>query len=166
MTESTKATRRRPLSIETRGDTSLVIVREFNGPRSLVFRAFVEPELVSKWMLGPDGWSLDIPRCDAVAGGEFRYVWKKEGVPDMGLNGTFLEVAPPERIVHTELFDQDWTGGESHITTTFTESGGMTTVEMVIRYKSSEARDGAMQSGMAAGMETGYERLDALLDSM
>ena len=72
----------------------------------------------------------------------------------------------PERIVHTELFDQDWTGGETVGTSILTERGGKTTLTMTILYSSKEARDGALRTGMTEGMTVSYARLDDLMASL
>jgi uncharacterized protein YndB with AHSA1/START domain len=81
----------------------------------------------------------------------------------MGLRGTYREVVPPDRLVHTEIFDEDWTGGETTVTITFTEKDGKTTCAMTVLYSSKEARDGALKTGMTDGMEMGYARLDRIL---
>ncbi len=91
----------------------------------------------------------------AVTNGDSRYV--------MGMGGTFVEVTPPSRIVHVEIFDVDWTGGETRVTTELTEAGGVTTMTMTVRYSSEAAREAALTTGMTSRMEMSYARLDALL---
>jgi uncharacterized protein YndB with AHSA1/START domain len=81
----------------------------------------------------------------------------------MGVTGTYREIVRPERIVHTEIFDVDWTGGETTITTELSERAGRTTMTLTARYASRVARDGALQSGMESGMESSYAALDGLL---
>jgi uncharacterized protein YndB with AHSA1/START domain len=83
----------------------------------------------------------------------------------MGLSGIFREISPPERIVHTELFDEDWTGGETVVTTVLTEQGGKTAMTMTVLYSSREARDGALATPMEQGMAQSYDRLERLLAS-
>ncbi len=80
------------------------------------------------------------------------------------MSGTYREIVRPERIVHTELFDVDWTGGETTVTTQFTEAAGRTTLTITILHATREARDGALQSGMDSGLEAGYALLDALIE--
>jgi uncharacterized protein YndB with AHSA1/START domain len=106
-----------------------------------------------------------MPTCeiDLRVGGKYRYVWKNDDGRTMGMGGTFREIKRAERIVTTELFDEDWTDGETLATTVFTERGGKTVVSIAVRYSSKEARDGALKTGMTDGMEAGYVRLDALL---
>jgi uncharacterized protein YndB with AHSA1/START domain len=84
----------------------------------------------------------------------------------MGLKGVYREVVPPERLVHTEIFDEDWTGGETLVTLLLTERAGRTTTAMTVLYSSREARDAALKTGMTQGMEVGYERLEKLLASI
>jgi uncharacterized protein YndB with AHSA1/START domain len=81
----------------------------------------------------------------------------------MSMTGTFLEIVPPERIVHTEIFDEDWTGGEALVTTILTEANGRTTLSMTVRYSSAAAREGAIRTGMVDGMSGTYDRLAELL---
>jgi uncharacterized protein YndB with AHSA1/START domain len=83
----------------------------------------------------------------------------------MGMRGTYREIVPPERIVHTELFDEDWTGGETLVMNVLTEQGGKTTLTMTVLYQSREARDGALSTGMEQGVAASYDRLAELLAS-
>ena len=153
----------RPLTLAPSGDTDVVIMRRFDAPRELVFEAFTSAELVPQWMLGPEGWTMPVCEVDLRPGGGYRHVWRKEGEPDLALTGTFVEVQPPERMVSRERFNDDWTQGETLITTEFEalEDGG-TLMRMTVSFSSSEARDAATRTGMAVGMEAGYTRLDDL----
>jgi len=81
----------------------------------------------------------------------------------MGISGTFREIVPPKRIVHTEIFDQDWAGGEAEVTTTLREANGRTTLSMTVRYASAAAREAALESGIVDGMSETYDTLAALL---
>jgi uncharacterized protein YndB with AHSA1/START domain len=150
------------LTIEPVGDRDLRFTREFDAPPALVFEAFTTPALLKQWMLGPDGWTLPVCEIDLRPGGRFRYVWRK-GEREMAMSGQFLEIAAPTRIVHTELFEEDWTGGETVVTTTLSERGGRTAMELAVRYASSDARDGAMAGGMSEGMAQAYDTLEARL---
>jgi uncharacterized protein YndB with AHSA1/START domain len=155
---------REALQVKTSGDLELVIVRGFDAPRTLVFDAFTKPDLVKRWLLGPPGWSMPICDIDLKVGGRFRWVWRnEERGKDMGVSGSFREIVPPERIVHDELFDEDWTGGQTIVTTEFGERDGQTLVTMTVRYSSAAARDAALGTGMTGGMEQSYQRLDEVL---
>lgn len=151
------------MKLELKGDREIVVTRKFEAPRELVFRALTEPELLLQWMWGPDEWPLTDCRIDLRVGGELRYEWKNPNGGEMGLSGVFREIDAPERIVHTEIFDEDWTGGETVVTTDLSEQAGVTTMTMTVRYASEDARKQALQTPMEAGMAQTYERLDGLL---
>jgi len=152
------------LSVTKRSDREIEITRVFDAPRKLVFDAFTKPDLVKRWLLGPTGWTMPVCNIDAKVGGKFRYGWRNENDGrEMGVNGVFREFSPPDRTVHTEIFDEDWTGGETVVTTLFKERGGKTTVSMTVLYGSEKARDAALGTGMTRGMEDSYARLDEIL---
>lgn len=153
------------LEISPSGDRHLVITRTFDAPKRLVFDAMTRPEMLKDWMFGPEGWSLPHCEADLRPGGAWRYVWRHEDGREMGAGGRYLEFTPPERTVHTELFDEDWTGGETVVTTTYEETNARTTVTLFIEYSSEDARGRVLKSPMAEGMEAGFARLDALLKS-
>ena len=147
-------------------DTEITITRTFDAPRALVFDAFTKPEMVKKWLFGPGDWPLVECHIDLRAGGALRYVWRNAEQGDCAMSGTYREVSPPERTVHTELFDEDWTGGETLVTTVFTEKEGQTTVAVTVRYASPAARDGALETDMTSGWSEAYDRLSAYLPSL
>jgi uncharacterized protein YndB with AHSA1/START domain len=151
-------------------DREVKVTRSFRAPRALVYRAYTEPQLVRQWLLGPPGWSMPVCEMDVRVGGQYRWRWRgeKDG-KEFGFAGTFREVQPPSKIVHTEAYDpgtvgDDYPGNESLVTTTFTENEGVTTVTALIDFGSKEARDAAMATGMTDGMEQSYQLLDRLLD--
>ncbi len=152
-----------PLEISTPSDREVMITRRFDAPRELVFDCHTKPALVRRWLLGPPGWTMPVCDIDLKVGGHYRYVWRGPGGEELGMGGTFRLIERPERIDTTELFDQDWTGGETLVTTRFTEAGGRTTATLTVLYSSSKARKAALATGMTDGMESGYQRLDALL---
>ena len=153
------------LEIITPSDREIMMTREFDAPRRLVFDAFTKPELVQRWLLGPPGWSMPVCEIDLRVGGTYRFVLRGTDGTRMGLGGVYREVVPPERIVNTELFDQDWTGGETLATTVLEEEGGKTTLTSTVRYSSKDARDAALKSGMLRGFGASYDRLEELLVS-
>lgn len=154
------------LNIETRGDTDIVVTREFNAPRQLIWEAYTTPELLKKWLLGPDGWTMPECAVDLRVGGEYRYVWlKTSDGTRMSAGGVHKEIDPPRRMVVTQRFNDDWTGGETICTLELAEHNGRTTLTSTISYSSREAREGALHSGMTRGMEAGYVRLEDLVAS-
>ena len=148
--------------VTAHGDTEIVMTRSFDAPRELVFEAFTRPELIRRWLLGPDGWSMPECEVDLEVGGRWRYVWRK-GTTTMGSGGVYREIVPPERIVNTEQFDDPWYEGESVVTTTFVEKGGRTTVSMVMAFDTKATRDAVLASGMESGVAVSYDRLDDIL---
>jgi uncharacterized protein YndB with AHSA1/START domain len=154
------------LKITTPSDREILVTRAFDAPRSLVFDCMSKPELVRRWLLGPPGWTMPVCEIDFRVGGRFRYVWRRANGNEMGMGGVYREIVRPERIVHTELFDEDWTGGETVGTSVLTEQGAKTTLTMTILYASKEARDGALRTGMTEGMTISYDRLEELTASL
>src|SRR5258707_486060 len=89
-------------------DREIAMTRVFNASRKLVFDAYTKPDLLKQWLGAFDGWSLVVCEIDLKTGGTYRYVWRKQGLPEMGMRGVYREVVPPERIVATEVYDQPW----------------------------------------------------------
>jgi uncharacterized protein YndB with AHSA1/START domain len=154
----------RGYKVAAHGDLEIKGTREFDAPRTLVWEAFTKPELLKRWMLGPDGWVMTVCEIDLRVGGSYRYVWfkEKEGF-SMGMGGSFLEIEKPKRIVNTERFDQSWYPGGMVGTLELIEKDGKTTIHQTFRYDSREARDGVLKSPMDEGMAAGYNRLDGVL---
>lgn len=155
------------LKVTLTGDTDVTLTRSFAAPARLVWRAITEPALITQWL-----WARVAPMttCDQDfrVGGSYRWVWRRlvDG-SDMGVSGSFLEIEAPRRLVHTELFDQDWTGGKTTITQTFDEIAPQRTrMTMVIRCASPEARALVLASDMTDGMEETYAKLDRLLPGL
>ena len=150
------------LKVTTRSDREIVLTRVFDAPRHLVFDAFTKPELLKRWF-GPRGWSLVVCEVDHKVGGGFRFVLRGPDGRDMGMRGVYREIAPPERSVHVESFD-DYPG-ESIVTAVFQEQAGKTTLTATILYPSKEVRDALIQSGMEHGAAESYDKLAELLAS-
>lgn len=149
--------------VTTPTDCEIEIIRDFHAPRQLVFDAFTKPELVRQWLLGPPGWSMPVCEIDLKVGGRYLYVWRKQGVPDMGVGGVFREIEAPSRIVVTEKFDEAWYPGEALNTTAFEQQGSVTRTTIRVRYQSKEARDTARRSGMEHGMAASLNGLEELV---
>ena len=150
-------------------DREVKVTRSFKAARALVYRAYTEPALVQRWLLGPPGWSMPVCEMDVRVGGRYRWRWRSDtDGSEFGFAGTFREVAPPSRLVHTEAYDPGtvdyaYPQGEALVSVTFTEDSGITTVTTLIDYGSKDARDAAVATGMTDGMEQSYRLLDALV---
>jgi uncharacterized protein YndB with AHSA1/START domain len=155
------------LEVTTPSDREIRMTRTFAAPRQLVFDAHTKPELMKRWLYGPDGWSLAVCEMDLRVGGKLRYVWRRDrDGHEMGMGGVIREVAAPERLVSTERFDEAWYPGEAVNTIVLTETGGRTLLTYTLLYESKEARDTALRSGMETGMEAGFDRLDDIFASL
>lgn len=152
-----------PLTVTTPSDREIVMTRVFAAPRGLVFDAHTKPELIRRWLLGPDGWSMPVCEVDLRVGGAYRWVWRRDvDGTEMSSRGTFLEIAAPGRLVSTERFEPSWYDGEAHNTLVLVEENGRTTLTQTMLYGSREVRDAVLKSGMESGVETSYQRLDAM----
>jgi uncharacterized protein YndB with AHSA1/START domain len=154
-------------NIAAHGDRKILITRVFDAPRRLVFDAYTKPDLIKRWLLGPDGWSMPICETDLRAGGKYRYVWRNEtDGSEMGMGGAYREVGPPERIVVTEVFDEAWYPGEAVDTIVLVEQNGQTTLTQTILYNPRETRDAVLKSPAQTGMAASYDRLEKFLTSL
>ena len=150
-------------------DREVQVRRSFRAPQALVYRAYTEPELVRRWLLGPPGWSMPVCEMDVRPGGKYRWRWRNdEDGAEFGFSGTFREVQPSSRIVHTEAYDpgtvgDDFPRNDAIVTVTFVPDGERTIVTTLVDFGSKQARDAAVATGMTDGMEQSYQLLDRLL---
>jgi uncharacterized protein YndB with AHSA1/START domain len=162
-TRPTEQTATRETTIEADPNVPTIrIIRDFDAPPDRVFRAWVDPELVAKW-LGPKSSEMRIDQWNARTGGNYRYTALQDGAEVAAFYGSFHEVRPSERLVQTFT----WEGmpdGVSLETMTFEDLGdGRTRTVGLSVVDSFEGRDAIMASGMDVGVNEGYEKLDALL---
>lgn len=151
------------LKVAAHGDREIVMTRIFDAPRHLVWDAFTRPELVKRWLLGPDGWSMPDCEIDLRVGGSYRYVWRHTDGMEMGMGGVFREIEIPERVVATEKFDEAWYPGEAVGTLRLVEQAGRTTVTQTMVYDSPQTRDAVLKSPMGTGVAASYDRLETLV---
>lgn len=150
-----------PLRMTTPTDTTIEIIRSFDAPVSIVWRAHTDPDLVKRWLTGPSGHTMPECEIDLRVGGAYRYVWEwADGC--MSAYGRFREIEPERRLLLTETFDI-FPDSETLVEQVFSETGGRTTVIMSLHYDSKETRDGVLQSPMDEGLEASYRNLDALI---
>ncbi|MPZ80407.1 MAG: activator of HSP90 ATPase [Actinophytocola sp.] len=152
------------MRLATPTDREIVLVKEFAAPRKLVFDAHTRPELLKRWF-GPHGWRLAVCEIDLRPGGAWHYLMRGPAGAEMTLRGTYLEIAPPERLVTTEsnVDCEARAAHESIASIVLVEHVGGTTLTNTVRFPTKEIRDAVLESGMARGVGEGFDRLAALL---
>ena len=154
------------LMVTTPSDLEIVMTREFDAPRELVFEVHSKCEHLDKWW-GPRKYSLEVCEMDFRSGGEYHFVHRgPEGVDEYGFRGEYREIVPPERIVWT--FEWEGMPGHGSVDTLTLEDlgGGRTKLIAHSLFDSKEDRDWMLQSGMEEGAGESYDRLAELLETM
>jgi uncharacterized protein YndB with AHSA1/START domain len=149
-----------PVVAQILSDTQVRVSRVVRGTVDQVWRAHHDADLVRRWLLGPDGWTMPVCEVAADVGDGYRYEWEQaDGSGRFGFTGVLLESAPPHRAVTTEqLIGLEGPGTVNEMTLTAVEGG--TLLSILITYPSAEVRDMVLDTGMTAGMETSYARLE------
>ena len=145
-------------------DEEILITREFDAPRHLVYRAWTTPELVERWWAGRRGDMRSV-EIDLRVGGRWRYVMVAEGGHEVAFHGEYREIVPDDRIVTTEVFEmpgaEDVPDAEAPLNVvTFAEADGRTTLELLVQCPTRELRDMILESGMETGMQEQMELLE------
>lgn len=151
------------LSIETEGDTHVLVQRRFAASPEAVYRAHTEAALVQRWLLGPDGWTMPVCICDARPGGQIRYEWTDGKGGGCWVTGEFIALTPFSRIVHVERMHLPDPTPDNHIETTFAPDGTGTLMTMRMTLPDAETRAAMLASGMEHGMEASFARLEEIL---
>lgn len=156
------------LTISAPADEPVIILtREFDAPRELVFAMYTRPEHLKRWW-GPSWVEMSVCEIDLKPGGAWRYVFAKkpDGAPQT-FKGVFKEIAVPERLVYTFIYDQPVLRDHpAMITQTFEDLGGRTRMTERVRHETFEFRDGHLHSGMETGAAESLDQLEALLETM
>jgi len=149
------------------GKQEILIEREFDAPRELVFKAFTDPELYVQW-LGPRGYTMVLEKFEPRNGGSWRYIHTDADGNEYAFHGVNHEVSPPERIIGTFEFEGLPEKGHVTLETAHFETlpGNRTKFRAQSVFQSVEDRDGMLQSGMEEGVNDSYSRLDELLEKM
>jgi uncharacterized protein YndB with AHSA1/START domain len=145
-------------------DTEYLITRAFDAAPDLVFKALTTPELVQRW------WGFEtsewlVCEIDLRVGGKWRYVTRDDG-EEVGFHGEYREITPPHRLVFTEMYEGIPDPGPDSYpvnAVTLEETDGVTTMKLLVQHTSKEDRDAVIASGMEAGMQVSYDRLEDLL---
>jgi uncharacterized protein YndB with AHSA1/START domain len=151
------------LEVTTPSDREVAMIRIFDAPRDLVFKAWTQPDLLKRWLYGPEEWPLAVCKIDLRVGGTLRFEWGPHEGKYMGMSGVYREIVSPDRLLFTEVWDDNWTGGETLVTITFGERAGKTTMTQTVQYSSREARDAALKTGMTRGAAQAFDRLAEIL---
>ena len=145
-------------------DDQILITREFDAPRHLVYKAWTTPELVRRWWSAKRG-EVTVAEIDLRVGGTWRYVMVADGGMEVGFHGEYREIVPNERIVSTEVFE-GFPEGEAVNLLTLTETGGGTKLEILVQHQTKEHRDAHINSGMEAGLQDALDLLEEVANSL
>jgi uncharacterized protein YndB with AHSA1/START domain len=148
-------------------DTQILITREFDAPKHLVYRAWTTPELVKRWWHANRG-EVTLAEIDLRVGGTWRYVSRSEDGLEVGFHGEYREIVPNERLVTTEVYEGIPDADEHAALDTFTltESDGRTTLTVLVEHPTKEGRDAHINSGMEAGMQDAMDLLEEVAVSL
>ena len=145
-------------------DEQILITREFDAPKHLVYRAWTTPELVRRWWTAKRG-EMTIAEIDLRVGGTWRYVMVANGGFEVGFHGEYREIVPNERIVSTEVYE-GMPDAEALDTVTFTEVDGRTVLTILVQHASKRDRDAHIESGMEDGMQDAMDLLEQVAVSL
>ena len=148
--------------VTTPSDEEILITRDFDAPKHLVYRAYTTPELVGRWWPGKRG-EMQSCEIDLRVGGQWRYVMRTPDGHEVAFHGEFSEIVPDERLVNTEVYEGAPPGVEPALNVvTFEEAGGRTTLAILTRVESREVRDIIIDSGMEGGVQEGMDILEQI----
>ena len=149
-------------------DTEILITREFDAPKRLVYRAYTTPELIERWWSARRGAVRSV-EVDLRVGGKWRYVMDTEGGREVAFHGEYREIVPDERLVTTEVYEgvpAPEPGDEALNYVTFTESDGRSTLEILMKTPTKEVRDMIIASGMEDGLQDALDLLEEVAVSL
>ena len=152
--------------VTTPADNQILITREFNAPKHLVWRAYTTPDLVKRWWAGENG-TVTSAEIDLRVGGRWRYVMDAGGA-EVAFHGEFREIEAPDRLVNTEAYEGIPEPDEHAglVTVTLTEKDGRTLMEMLCDYRDQTDRDAVIASGMEGGMQQSMDALEKVAVSL
>jgi uncharacterized protein YndB with AHSA1/START domain len=145
-------------------DDQILITREFDAPKHLVYRAWTEPELVRRWWTANRG-EMTVAEIDLRVGGTWRYVMVTPDGLEVAFHGEYREIVPNERVVSTEVYE-GMPGAEALDTMTFAEADGKTTVTILVQHASKEHRDAHIESGMEDGLQDALDLMEQVAVSL
>jgi uncharacterized protein YndB with AHSA1/START domain len=145
-------------------DEQILITREFDAPRHLVYEAFTTPELVKRWWSANRG-EVTVAEIDLRVGGTWRYVMVTDDGVEVGFHGEYREIVPNERLVSTEVFE-GMPDAEAVNTMTLAEADGRTTLTILVQHESKAHRDAHIESGMEDGLQDAMDLLEEVAVSL
>lgn len=128
-----------------------------------MYRAHTDPNLIQKWCLGPEGWTMPVCISEARPGGKIRYEWKNAKGEGFYLTGEYLELDPYSRIVHVERMHLPDATPDNHVETRFVAEGAGTLMTVRMTLPDAQTRAAMLATGMERGMEASYQRLDGMI---
>jgi uncharacterized protein YndB with AHSA1/START domain len=148
-------------------DNQILITREFNAPKRLVWKAYTTPELIKRWWSGDKG-TVTSAEVDLRVGGKWRYVMTANQGFEVAFRGEYREITPDDRLVNTEIFEglPDPDDHVGLVTVTLTEKDGRTSLEMLCEYRDKTDRDAVVDSGMEGGMQESMDALEQVARSL
>jgi uncharacterized protein YndB with AHSA1/START domain len=154
-------------TVTTPTDEQILITREFDAPKHLVYKAWTTPELVKRWW-GANRGEVTIAEIDLRVGGKWRSVAVTPDGVEVAFHGEYREIVPNERIVSTEAYEgiPDPDANATVNTLTLSETDGRTTLEILVEAPSKEVRDAIIASGMEAGMQDALDLLEQAANSL
>jgi uncharacterized protein YndB with AHSA1/START domain len=158
------ATSKAAVKVTLPSDEEILIEREFDAPKHLVYTAYTTPDLVKRWFAGQRGVVTEC-EIDLRVGGRWRYVMLAHGQFEVAFHGEYREILPNERIVSTQVYEGA-PDAPGLATTTFSEAGGHTTLAILVRHSSQENRDAHLNSGMEAGTNESLDLLEQIALSL
>ena len=160
------STRKATVTLPT--DEQILITREFEAPKQLVYRAFTTPELVRRWWTAKRG-EMTACEIDLRVGGRWRYAMVTPDGVEVGFHGEYREIVPDERIVSTEIFEglPEGVPEEALVNTaSFAEEDGRTTLSILVEHSSKQFRDAHIESGMEDGLQDALDLLEQAAASL
>ena len=151
------------LTLTTEGDKYIVVTRRFAAPPEAVYRAHTEPELIQKWLLGPEGWTMPVCISEARPNGKIRYEWTNGKGGGFHLTGEYLELEPYSRLVHVERMHLPDPTPDNTVETRFDPDGDGTLMTIRMTLPDAETRARMLATGMERGMEASYVRLESMI---
>ena len=145
-------------------DEQILITREFDAPRDLVYKAWTTPELVRRWWTANRG-EMTVADIDLRVGGAWRFVMVTPDGFEVGFHGEYREIVPNERIVSTEVYE-GMPDAEAVDTTTFAEEDGRTILTILVQHTSKAHRDAHIESGMEDGLQDALDLLEEVAVSL